>query len=167
MLEVDRIGPSYSEPVIEGDETLPLMASWWLKPSVVWQAVWPDHRICVEFSIDRLDGSITRFSVVNAPAVDVRETSFAVDETEGMPIVDPSPFDSDPDLSPQTDLVKFHCAPTAVACRGYVEIRLSDTSPVQWAVSGQVGFGIDASSRLVAIRVLSSILDPASVLSGY
>lgn len=166
MLEVLNLDGGAALPEVSGDEHVPLMVRWGLTAAVVWQAVWPDGRLCCEVKISRVGGRISGVTVLNPPPVmGQTEVCSGAWEDAGVPVVSLAPFDPNPDLVPQRDVAEFRCSPTAVRSGEWVVFRFGDPTPVRWAVSGSAGFGIDDLDQLVAVRVLASALPQSSPLA--
>jgi hypothetical protein len=167
VLEVLALDDRVSFPDVTGDEYVPLMIRWGMSPAVVWQAVWPDGRVCCEMMIARVGGRVADVTLLNPPAVSVESAGCSTGWVEdGVPVVSLEPFEPNPDLVPQLKLVKVQCSPTAALVGGWLEIRLDESEPLRWATSGTVGFGIDVADRLVAIRVLEAGLPRSGSLAA-
>jgi hypothetical protein len=166
MLEVLELDGDASPPEVSGDEHVPLMIRWRLTVAVIWQVVWPDGRLCCEVKISQVGGRIVGVTVLNPPPV-VGEADLCSDASDevGVPVVSMAPFDPNPDLAPQRDVVEFRCSPSAVRTGEWVAFRFGDFTPARWAMSGSVGFGIDDLDQLVAVRVSAAALPGASPLA--
>ena len=157
MLEVLDLDELAQAPDISGDEHVPLMIRWTLAPAVVWQAVWPDGRVCCEIKIGRVGGRINGLTVLNPPAAtDTPVGSADVVEQVGLPVVNLAVFDPDPDLMPQRSVIQTRCSPVAWMDEMWLEIRFREEGPIRWASTGPFGFGIDTNDKLISMRVLTA-----------
>ena len=154
MLEVVDIDTGAAAPELTGDDHVPLMVRWGLSPAVVWQATFPDGRIFCEIKLSVPGGRMNGVTVLNLPKVESASASGSAtwDET-GVPVLSLDTFDPNPDLVPQTNIVKFECSPSAIIGAEWFELRFDDSDPVKWSSVEGIGFGIDDRDRVVAIRV--------------
>lgn len=167
MLEVLKIESGRPGPTVDGDEHVPVMISWGLTETVVWQLMFPDGRLCCEIIISKLGGRVFGVTVLNPPQIasEPEELSDAwVDY--GVPVVSLAQFDPNPDLAPQRQVFRIQGSPSWMRAGGWVEFRFGDFIPMKWAISGSVGFGIDDQDRLVAVRVSESALPGSLRLRG-
>lgn len=166
MLEVIGIDELATTPTIGGDEYVPLMVEWGLVPVVTWRALGPDGGICCSFDIERVSGVIVGVTILNPPAIrkaDEGDRTEAL-ELSGVPVVSREPFDLNPDLTPQQDIIDFHCSTTGFRSRGEIELRFTDEEPHRWAKCGDVGFGISSDNRLSRFRVVEAAVPSSSSL---
>ena len=169
MLTAKSIDESARAPAIDGDEHVPLMVQWTSSDPVIFQFTASGGSVCCELKISSIGGRITGITVLNPPSISSNEPQRDASawEEPGVPRVSLDPFDLNPDLTPQTKLVKQKCIPKAYRYDGYVEIAFERVAPVKWVSTDAIGFGVDESEQIVSIRVLESSIPQESALSAH